>query len=125
VGRGIYFPLFLIFVLLIIVISRRFRLGGSFLPPCPHSHSGGTPKPPPMFLCLPPFIVGMIGLPPHHILTQGDPPRGAACIPKIVHKDACTLMKQKLTQSYENELEQTHPGADDPSPEMDQAGAGI
>jgi hypothetical protein len=34
-------------------------------------------------------------------------------------------MKQKLTQSYENELEQTHPGADNPSPEMDQAGAGI
>jgi hypothetical protein len=30
-----------------------------------------------------------------------------------------------LTQSDKNELEQTHPGADDPSPSRDRAGAGI
>jgi hypothetical protein len=37
VGRGSYFPLFLIFVFLLIVISRGFRLGESFLPPPPRA----------------------------------------------------------------------------------------
>jgi hypothetical protein len=66
--QGSYFPLFLVSVLLHIVISRGFGLKGSFLPPCPRSHQGSTPKPPPLLLCLPPFIFGTIGFPPHHIL---------------------------------------------------------
>jgi hypothetical protein len=84
--------------------------------PHPHSHPDGTPKLPPLLACLPPFVVGTIGLPPYHILRQGDPSWGDACIPKILHKNAYTLRKQKLTQLEENKLEQTHLGAEDPSP---------
>jgi hypothetical protein len=85
---------------------------GVFLPPCPRSHPGGTPKLSPLLPCLPSFIVGTIGLLSHHMLRQGDPPppQGIAHIPKILHKNACALRKQKLTQLDENELEQTHPG---------------
>jgi hypothetical protein len=71
---------------------------------------------PPLLPCLPPFIVSMIGLPPRHILRQGDPPRGDACIPRILHKNAYALRKQKLARSDENECEQTYPWGDDPSP---------
>jgi hypothetical protein len=35
------------------------------------------------------------------------------------------LNKQKLTRSDENEFKHTHPGADDPFPYRDRAGAGI
>jgi hypothetical protein len=70
----------------------------------------------PLPMCLLPIIVGTVGPPPHHILRQGDPLWSAAGIPKTLHKNAYALKKQKLTQSYENELEQTHPGADDPFP---------
>jgi hypothetical protein len=115
VGRECYLPLFLLFIL-IIVISQGFRLKGSFLPPHPHSRSGCTPKQPPLPLCLLPFIVGTVGLQPRHILRQTDPPWGAVRIPKILHKNVYTLKKQKLTQSDENELEQTHLEADDPFP---------
>jgi hypothetical protein len=81
----------------------------------PRSRPGGSPKPPPLLPCLPPFIIGTIGLPPAHIFRQSDPLWGATRIPKILHKNAHALRKQKLTQSDENELKQTHPGADDPS----------
>jgi hypothetical protein len=91
VGRGSYLILFLFFVLLLIVISRGFRLEGSFLPPCPHSRPGGTPNLPPFPSCLLPFIVDTVGLPPHCILKQGYPTRAAACIPKILHKNAYAL----------------------------------
>jgi hypothetical protein len=84
-------PLFLVFTLLLIIISRGFELGWSFLPPHPRSRSGGTPKPPPLLLCLLPFIVGTNGLPPCHILRQGDPPPSIACISKILHKNTCAL----------------------------------
>jgi hypothetical protein len=100
----------------VIVISHGFGLEGSFLPPPPRSCPSGTSKPPPLLSCLLPFIVRTIGLPPHHILRQGDPPWGAACIPKILHKNAYALRKQKLTQSDKNKLELLHPGTDDPSP---------
>jgi hypothetical protein len=75
VGRGSYFSLFLIFILLLI-ISRGFGFGGSYFPL---------------------FIVGTISLPPHHILRQGDPPRGTVSIPRILYKNTYTLRKQKLT----------------------------
>jgi hypothetical protein len=41
---------------------------GSFLPLCPRIRPGGTPKPPLLPRCLPPFIVGMVSHLPHHIL---------------------------------------------------------
>jgi hypothetical protein len=68
VGRWSYLPLFLIFVLLLNDISRRFKLRGSFLPPCPLDRPGGTPNLPPLPLCPLLFIIGTIGLPPHRII---------------------------------------------------------
>jgi hypothetical protein len=47
----------------------------------------------------------MIGLPPLHIVGQGDPPQGVVRIPKTLLKNAYVLRKQKLTQSNENKLE--------------------
>jgi hypothetical protein len=79
VGRRSYLPLFLVFILLLIAISGGIRLGGSLLPPHPHSCLGGTPKPPPLPQCLLPFVVRMVGLLPRRILRQGDP-HGAPCI---------------------------------------------
>jgi hypothetical protein len=67
-------------------------------------------------LCLPPFVVDMIGLTPRHILRQGDPPWGVARIPKILHKDTYKLKKWELILSDKNKLEQTHPRVDDPFP---------
>jgi hypothetical protein len=119
VERGSYLPHFLVFTLLHITVSRGFRLEGNFLtppPPCLHSSPSGTPKPPPLLPCLPPFIISTVGLLPHNILKQGDPPQGTARIIKILHKNAYALKRQKLTQSDENELEQTHLGVDDPLP---------
>jgi hypothetical protein len=75
-GRGMYFPLLLILILPNIIISRGHRLQGCFLPPLPHGRLGGTPKQPPLFLCLPPFIVGTVGILPCCIFGQGDPPTG-------------------------------------------------
>jgi hypothetical protein len=80
-GARELFSVFIIFVLLL--ISRGFRLRECFLPPRPHSHLSGTPKPP--------FFVGMINLSPRHILRQGDPPRGVARVPKILHTNVCVL----------------------------------
>jgi hypothetical protein len=42
--------------------------------------------------------------------------RGAARVPKTLHKNVYALKKQKSAQANESELEQTHPGADDPFP---------
>jgi hypothetical protein len=58
----------------------------------------------------------MVGLPPCYILKQGDPPWGTVRIPNTLHENVYLLKKQKLTQSDENELEQTHPGVGDPVP---------
>jgi hypothetical protein len=116
VGRGSYFTLFLVFVLLSSSYPMDLGSKGASSPPPPRSCPSGTSKPPPLLSCLLPFIVRTTGLPPHHILRQGDPPRGAACIPKILHKNAYALRKQKLTQSDKNKLELLHPGTDDPSP---------
>jgi hypothetical protein len=117
VGRGSYLPLFHVFILLLITISQGFKLGRSFLSPLPPGAlTGAWAALQSGLLCLLPFIVDMVGLLPHHILRQGDPSWSAAHIPKTLHKNAYASKKQKLTQSYENELEQTHPGADDPFP---------
>jgi hypothetical protein len=62
------------------------------------------------------FVLGTVGLPPHRILRQGNPMRGTARVPKTLHKNEYALKKQKLEQEDESELEQTHPGADDPFP---------
>jgi hypothetical protein len=96
----------------------RIQARREFPPPTPRPHSspGGTPKLPPLLPCLLPFIVSTIGLRPCHILRQGDPPWGAVCIPKILHKNACALRKHKLIESDKNVLKQTHPGIGNPSP---------
>jgi hypothetical protein len=112
VGRGSYLPLFL----LLITISQGFRLGGSFLSPHPCSRPGSIPKLAPLLSCLLPFVVDTVGLPPHHILRQGDRPQSTVRIPKTLHKNAYALKNLKFTQSDGNELEQTHPEADDPFP---------
>jgi hypothetical protein len=82
-----FLPFVLILIHLLIVISHGLRLRGVFLPPYLCSHSGSTPKPPPLSLLMPPFIVGMIGLPPCHILGYGDP-HGSLC----THQRPCTRM---------------------------------
>jgi hypothetical protein len=64
-------PLFLIFILLLIAIRRRFRLKGSFLPRCPRGRPGSTPSPPPLPPSLLSFVVGVVDLPPHRILKKG------------------------------------------------------
>jgi hypothetical protein len=116
VGRGTYFPLHLIFVIVLLLISWGFRLRGGFFPSRPQSRPGGTPKPPSLLPCWPPFIVDTVDLPPHHIHGQGDPSQGIVHTMKTLHKNAYVLKKQKWTQSDENKLEQTLPGAHDPFP---------
>jgi hypothetical protein len=115
-GRGRYLSVFLIFILLHIIVSRGHGLEWSFLLPCPHSRLSGTLSCLLCLSCLPPFIVSMVGLPPHHILRHDDPLRNAVRIPKILHKNTYVVKKWKLTQLYENELEKTHPWVDDPFP---------
>jgi hypothetical protein len=89
------FPL-LISTLLLLIISRGRRLGGNFLPPCPHSHLGSTPKPSPLPPRLPPFVVGMVGHPPRHILRQGDLLWVATQTPKTLHKNTQALKKVEI-----------------------------
>jgi hypothetical protein len=96
-----------------------------FPPPRPRGRPCGTLNRPPLPPCLLTFIISMVGLLPHRILRQGDPPQGAVCVPKILPKNAYVLKKQKLTQAYESEVKQTHPGAVDPIPYRDRAGARI
>jgi hypothetical protein len=91
VQRGSYLPQFLVFMLILVMTYYRFGLEGSFLPPCPHGRPGGSPSPPPLPPCPQPFIVGMVGLLPHRILGQGDPPQGTTRVPKILRKNAYVL----------------------------------
>jgi hypothetical protein len=72
-GEGEYLRLFLVFVLLFVITSQRFKLGGSMLPPLPRRCPSGIPSPPPLPPCTQPFTVDMVGLPPHRTLRQGDP----------------------------------------------------
>jgi hypothetical protein len=48
-------------------------------------------------------------------LGKVTPPRVVAHAPETLHKSACTLKKQNLTQSDKKKLERTYPGADGPS----------
>jgi hypothetical protein len=113
VGRENYLPLFPIFTLLLIFISQG---GRSFLAPRPRGCTGSTLKLPPLLLCLLPFVGDTIGLPPCHILRQGDPLWGAVCVPKNLDKNVYVLKKRKLTPTNKTELECTHPRAGDPFP---------
>jgi hypothetical protein len=120
VERGSYLPHFLVFTLLHITVSRGFRLEGNFL----------TPPPPRVFtavraallsrlLCFHAYRLSLSARLASCLTTSSSkvtPPQGTARIIKILHKNAYALKRQKLTQSDENELEQTHLGVDDPLP---------
>jgi hypothetical protein len=86
-GEGELRPLFLIFILLFVVTSRGFGLGGSILHPLPRRHSSGTPGPSALPPYMHPIAMDTVGLPPHRILRQGDPPWGAVCVPNIMHNE--------------------------------------
>jgi hypothetical protein len=73
IGRWSYLPLLFIFILILVIPSRRFRLRGSVLPPHPCHHPGSTRGPSPLPPHPQPFTVDTIGLPPHHIRWSGDP----------------------------------------------------
>jgi hypothetical protein len=98
VGRGSYFPLFLVFIqgtLTTVRVALLCRL--LYFHAC---------------------RLSLLARLTSRLATSSGkvtPPRGIACIPKILHKNTHVLRKQKLAQSDENEHEQTHPGADDPS----------
>jgi hypothetical protein len=67
--RWSYLPLLLfIFILLFVITSRVFGLGGSILHPCPCCHVGSTLGPSPVLQCPQSFTVDTVGFPPHHIL---------------------------------------------------------
>jgi hypothetical protein len=86
VKSGSYLPIFLIFTLLLIIISRGYGLRGSLLPPMPSQPLG-----------LLPFVVGMVGF---HLATSSSrvtPPWCTVHIPMILHKNAYMLKWQKLT----------------------------
>jgi hypothetical protein len=102
--EGVISTIFIIFILLLLIISLGFGLGGSFLQTHHHGYLGSTPKPPPLPPCLLPFNVGTIGL------RHCDPLWGIVHEPKIQHKNAYVLMKQKLTQADENKLKHTLQG---------------
>jgi hypothetical protein len=97
----------------------RISARGELPPPPrarPHSCLNDTLKLLPLPSCLLPFILGMVGLPPHRILRQGNPSRGAVHAPKTLHKNVYALKKRKLAQADKSELEQTHLGSGDPFP---------
>jgi hypothetical protein len=73
-----------------------------------------------------PFIFGMVGPPPRHILGLGDPLRVVVHASKILQYERGRHQKgQKLTQSSRNRPDRTHPGADDPIPQGNQARARV
>jgi hypothetical protein len=130
--------------------SQGAEIGGRLTPPPPRPHplhrllrtltwNGFLPPPPsclcgspgnafePFFLlsCALPFICGAAVLPPRHILGQGEPPWVAAHASKTLqHERSRCQKRQKLTQSSGNKPKQTHPGAGNPVPLVNQARAG-
>jgi hypothetical protein len=65
-----YFPLFL--VLPFHIVSRGLRFGRGLLPPCLCFGPGNALKPSLRLLRKLPFILGTVGLPPHHILATSS-----------------------------------------------------
>jgi hypothetical protein len=95
-------------------------------PPCHCGTPGNAFEPFFLFSCTLHFIFGAVSLPPHHILKQGDPLQVATHTSKTLqHERTRHQKRQKLTQSSRNTPERTHPGADDPVPQENQARARV
>jgi hypothetical protein len=92
----------------------RIQALREFLPP-PH-RSSGAPKPPPLPSWLSPFIVVTVGLPPHHILRQGDPPSGHCAHTQDPAQEHVYVKEVEIDITSRNELEPTHPRVDDSVP---------
>jgi hypothetical protein len=63
--------------------------------PRPRNRPGRAPKLPPLLSHTLPFIIGTVGLPPHHILRQSDPPppRVTAHTPKTLRINTTDIRK--------------------------------
>jgi hypothetical protein len=120
-----YLPLLLIFILFI--ISRGLQLRRGSPPPlCICGSPGNAFEPFFLFSRTLPFIFGAVGLPPCHILGQGDPPQVTAHTSKTLqHERSRRQKRQKTTQSSRNKPKRTQPGAADPVPHGNRARTGV
>jgi hypothetical protein len=128
-----YFPLLLIPILFIISKGLKLKRGLPSPPP-PHTHLCGSSSNAFesffLFSFTLPFIFGVVGLPPSHILGQGDdhPPHERISLrihPRPYNMSAAGVKKAEIDTIKQKKPEWTHPGTDDPVPQGNRAGAGV